>query len=198
MKWRSRETVSDRPMGPTNPCSTVLSTEQEELCVAFRKHTLLPLDDCLDALQATIPNLTRSSLHSLFQRHGISRLPTLDSDKPKKRFKDYAIGYFHMFDRVCRENGIEHRLTKPNHPCTNGQVERMNRTLKGATIRRYHYDTHDQLRAHLHAFVQADNFAKRLKMLCGFTPYEAIVKCSTNEPNRFILNPNHHMSGPKS
>jgi transposase InsO family protein len=28
-----------------------------------------------------------------------------------------------MFDRICREHGIEHRLTKPNHPWTNGQVE---------------------------------------------------------------------------
>ena len=38
-----------------------------------------------------------------------------------------------MFERICREHGIEHRLTKPNHPWTNGQVERMNRTLKEAT-----------------------------------------------------------------
>ena len=43
--------------------------------VAFRKHTSLPLDDCLYALQPTIPHLTRSSLHRLFQRHSISRLP---------------------------------------------------------------------------------------------------------------------------
>ena len=32
----------------------------------------------------------------------------------------------HRFDQICRENDIEHRLTKPNHPWTNGQVERMN------------------------------------------------------------------------
>ena len=36
----------------------------------------------------------------------------------------------HIFDRVCRENGIEHRLTKIRHPWTNGQLERMNRTIK--------------------------------------------------------------------
>ena len=40
----------------------------------------------------------------------------------------------HIFDRVCREHGIEHRLTKVTHPWTNGQVERMNRTLKEATV----------------------------------------------------------------
>jgi hypothetical protein len=55
-------------MGPKVPCSTVLSADEETLIVAFRSHTLLPLDDCLYALQATVPHLTRSSLHRLFQR----------------------------------------------------------------------------------------------------------------------------------
>ena len=52
----------------------------------------------------------------------------------------------HRFDQNRREHGIEHRLTKPNHPWTNGQVERMNRTIKDATVKRYHHDSHDQLR----------------------------------------------------
>jgi hypothetical protein len=51
----------------------VLSIEEEAIVVAFRRHTLLPLDDCLYALQVTIPHLTRSSLHRCLQRHGISR-----------------------------------------------------------------------------------------------------------------------------
>jgi hypothetical protein len=59
--------------------------EEEAIIVAFRKHTLLPLDDCLYALQATIPQLTRSSLHRNLQRHGISRLPAIEGDKPSKR-----------------------------------------------------------------------------------------------------------------
>jgi hypothetical protein len=66
----------------------VLTKEEEALAVAFRKHTLLSLDDCLYALQATIPHLTRSSLHRLFQRHGISTLPDIEGDKtPKPTFK---------------------------------------------------------------------------------------------------------------
>ena len=42
----------------------------------------------------------------------------------------------HMFDTRCQENGIEHRRTKIKHPWTNGQVERMNRTIKEATVKR--------------------------------------------------------------
>jgi hypothetical protein len=56
----------------------------------------LPLDDCLYALQASIPHLTRSSLHRLFQRHDISRLPSAEGEKAKKTFRAYPIGYFHI------------------------------------------------------------------------------------------------------
>lgn len=277
-KWRSRKTVEDTAMGPRNPRSTVLSPEQEAACVAFRRHTLLPLDDCLYALQDSIAELTRSSLHRLYQRQGISRLPDMKSEaEPKKAFKAYPIGYIHidiaevrtdegklhmfvaidrtskfvfvrleekatratacqflrdlieaipykihtvltdngvqfchppryrdgptatymghLFDRICAANGIEHRLTKPNHPWTNGQVERMNRTIKEATVRRYHYGTHDQLREHLQTFVDAYNFAKRLKTLRGVTPFEHVVRCWTEDPERFINDPTHHMPG---
>jgi hypothetical protein len=63
----------------------VLSVEDEAVVVAFRRHTLLPLDDCLYALQAIIPNLTRAPVHRCLQRHGISRLPELEGDRPDKR-----------------------------------------------------------------------------------------------------------------
>jgi transposase InsO family protein len=285
-KWKRRDSVDDAAMGPKKPRSTVLSTEQEALVVAFRRHTLLPLDDCLYALQATIPHLTRSSLHRCFQRHGISRLPDVEGSKPKKTFKDYPIGYVHIdiaevwteegklymfvaidrtsklafaelhdratrrvaadflrrlieavpykihtvltdngthftdptgdgwrpddikrmlankelfrchsFELACAENDVDHRLTKPNHPWTNGQVERMNRTIKDATVRRYHYETHDQLRAHLKTFLDAYNFAKRLKTLKGLTVFAFITQKWTSEPERFRLNPNHLIPG---
>ena len=84
-------------MGPKTPHSTVLSSKEEAIIVAFRKHTLLPLHDCLYALQATIPHLTRSSLHRCLKRHAISRLPEIAGDKlAKKPFKRYPICYFHL------------------------------------------------------------------------------------------------------
>ena len=268
-KWKRRTDVQDSQMGPKQARSTILSTEQEALIVAFRKHTLLPLDDCLYVLQETIPHLTRSALHRCLQRHGINRL-TQVSDKPSKksRFKQYPIGYFHLdiaevqteegklylvvaidrtckfvfaelhermtrpivadflrrliaavpyklhtiltdngiqfanrstdlyafpllFDRICAKHGIEHRLTKPNHPWTNGQVERMNRTLKEATVYRYYYDTHQQLRDHLTTFLMAYNLAKRLKTLSGLTPYEYICQQWQQHPERFLSEPSH-------
>ena len=257
------------------------------MIVAFRRHTLLPLDDCLYALQPTIPHLTRSSLHRCLQRHGISRLPEVEGEvSPKAKFKSYPIGFFHIdlaevwtaegklymlvaidrtskfafvelhrqvkqrtagdflrrlvdavpykiytvltdngihfttpgaggsavplivealargepvwahaFEYACAQLGIEHRLTKPKHPWTNGQVERMSRTLKEATVQRYHYGSHDQLERHLADFVAAYNFGRRLKTLRGLTPYEFICKRWTAEPQRFRLNPLQQMPG---
>jgi transposase InsO family protein len=248
---------------------------------------LLPLDDCLYALQPTIPHLTRSSLHRCLQRHGISRLPDVEGDKgPKKKFKSYPIGYFHVdiagvhtaqgrlylfvaidrtskfafvqlvekatrrvagnflrdlavavpykihtvltdngthftdptgdgwtpedinamrrdnvpfrchsFEMACADLHIEHRLTRPRHPWTNGQVERMNRTIKDATLKRFHYDDHDQLRRHMADFIDAYNFGRRLKTLRGLTPYEFIYKIWTTEPERSRINPIHQMPG---
>src|SRR5260221_1503234 len=91
-----RATVAYLPMGPKEAKSTVLSIE-EAIIVAVRRPALLPLDDCLYALQPTVPHLTRSSLHRCLQRHGISRLPETGGPKPsKKKFKAYPIGYFHI------------------------------------------------------------------------------------------------------
>ena len=247
----------------------------------------MPLDDCLHALQASIPHLTRSSLHRCLRRHGISRLPDVDGDKPeKRRFKTYPIGYFHIdiaevrtgqgklhsfvaidrtskfafvelhekattrvsadvlgrllaavpykvhtvltdngiqfttpgaggsavtlireamakgelfrahaFEYACAKAGIDHRTTRPKHPWTNCQVERMNRTIKEATVKRFHSDDHEQLRHHLTDCISAYNFGRRLKTLKGLTPYEFICKRWATEPERFSLDPLHQMPG---
>jgi len=111
------------------------------------------------------------------------------------RKKD-TYAFAHIFGRVCAENDIEHRLSMVNHPWTNGQVERMNRTIKDATIKRYHYDSHEQLRDHLQLFVDAYNHAHRLKTPRGLTPYERVCQDWTKEPERFRVNPSHHIPGP--
>jgi hypothetical protein len=84
-KWRKRSSTADHRTGPTVPKSTLLSIEQEAIIVAFRRHMLLPLDDCLYALQATIPELTRSSLHRCLQRMASAACPRWKETSPKGR-----------------------------------------------------------------------------------------------------------------
>lgn len=79
---------------------------------AFRRHTLLPLNDCLTAPQAARPQLTRSSLRRCLQGHGISCLPEVEGDKAtKKAFKASVIGCFHVgFADVRTKQGKLHFL----------------------------------------------------------------------------------------
>ena len=129
-------------------------------------------------------------IHTVLTDNGIQFChPPRYRDGPTARYMA------HQFDRICSASGIEHRLTKVNHPWTNGQVERMNRTIKEATVKRYHYQNHDQLREHLQAFIKTYNFAKRLKTLKGLTPFEHVIKQWTEEPERFKINPAHNFPG---
>jgi hypothetical protein len=104
----------------------------------------------------------------------------------------------HVFERVCWEHDIDHRLTKPYHPWTNGQAERMNRTVKEATIKAFHYPDLEALKAHVLAFVTAYNFAKHLKALRWRTPFQAVCDAWTKEPSRFKVDPHHLIPGPNT
>jgi hypothetical protein len=75
------------------------------------------------------------------------------------------------------------------------EVEHMNRTIKEATVQRYDYDRHDQLETHLADFINANNYARRLRTLRGVTPYECICRSWTSQPERFKLNPPQKMPG---
>lgn len=120
------------------------------------------------------------------------------ADLPKYRDGATAPWMGHIFARVCDENGIEHRLTKPYPSRTNGQAERMNRTVKDATIKAFHYPSVDPLKAHVLAFVQAYNFAKHLKVLKWRTALQAICDAWTKDPSIFKINPHHPIPGPKT
>src|SRR3954467_14350938 len=118
------------------------------------------------------------------------------ADLPKYRDGPTATWMGHIFDRVCREHGIAHRLTKPYHPWTNGQAERMNRTVTDATVKVFHYPDLESLKAHVLAFVTAYNFAKHLKRLQWRTPFQAICEAWAKDPAPFKINPHHLIPGP--
>jgi transposase InsO family protein len=118
------------------------------------------------------------------------------ADLPRYRDGPTARWMGHIFDRVCREHGIEHKLTRPYHPWTNGQAERMNRTVKEATVKAFHYPDLEALQAHVLAFVRAYNFAKHLKALRWRTPFQAVLDAWTKDPSIFKIDPHHLIPGP--
>ena len=70
----------------------------------------------------------------------------------------------------------------------------MNRTIKDATVKRYHDTSHDELRHHLQLFIDAYNHGRRLKTLRGLTPYEYLARIWTDDPGRFKIDPYRHTS----
>ena len=133
-------------------------------------------------------------LHTVLTDNGMA---FADLPKNRGRYPEIeALFGGHIFDRVCEEHGIEHRLTKPYHPWTNGQAERMNRTVKDATIRAFHYPDPEALQAHVLAFVPAYNFAKHLKALRWRTPFQAVCDAWHADPSIFKINPHHLIPGP--
>ena len=270
-KWKKRTTTTDQKCGRPLRSST-LTIHKETAMVAFRKHTKLPLDDCLFALKKQIHNLSRSSLYRCLKRHDVNQLPQAEKlTKKTKKFKTYSPGYVHVditqiysqegklylfvaidrttkfcftriykdqtartavtflqemqiafpnlmhkiltdnglqfthykgeksehiFTKTCRELGIEHRTTQPYHPWTNGQVERMNRTIKEATVKKFYYENHAVLQEHLHAFIQAYNYGQSLKTLDGLTPYEKVRVYLQSEKGKPFLNTNYKFTEP--
>jgi transposase InsO family protein len=133
-------------------------------------------------------------LHTVLTDNGMAF-----ADLPRNRGRHpglEAILGGHVFDRVCREHGIEHKLTEPYHPWTNGQAERMNRTVKEATIKTFHYPDLDALKAHVLAFVRAYNLAKHLKALRWRTPFQVVLDAWTKDPSIFRIDPRHLIPGP--
>jgi hypothetical protein len=100
-KWRRRDSVEDRAMGPHKRHSSTLCDLEDAAVVAFRVQTRLPLDDVYLALRPSIPALTRSTLHRGFQREGVSRLPRAPKQR-RGQFAAYEIGYFHLHIAAVR------------------------------------------------------------------------------------------------
>ncbi len=101
----------------------------------------------------------------------------------------------HEFDKICKENNIEHRLTKFKHPWTNGQVEIMNKLIKNNTVKRFHYEDVDELKKHLMTFLLYYNHQKKLTALKYNSPYDFILKKYDEEPGIFKENPNLKLVG---
>jgi transposase-like protein len=91
----------------------------------------------------------------------------------------------HDFTAYCWSQGIDHRTTKPAHPWTNGQVERINGILEEKTIKRFTYDSHAAIREHLKKLETHWNHYKRHKTLGLRTIPQELEKWYTTDPQLF-------------
>ena len=107
--------------------------------------------------------------------------------------KDKQVSGKHKFDKHCSRSEIEHRLTQPATPKTNGMVERVNGTIKNATVKAITYQNIDEMKQDLNKFLIFYNFnrghgglRKEIKVR---TPYEALEYWYNLKPDLFIRKP---------
>lgn len=96
-------------------------------------------------------------------------------------------------DKVCKENNIDHRLTKPSMPKTNGMVERVNGTIKKGTILKEAYANKNEMNMALMAFLVHYTLFKRhggiRRELNVKTPIQAVEKWFEIKPEIFKQKP---------
>ena len=100
----------------------------------------------------------------------------------------------HEFDALCESLGIEHRLTKPKSPQTNGMVERFNGRLE-QVLRSHHFNSAEDLEKTLHRFVWLYNQHLPQKALNHETPIQALKRWQASHPHLF-LKPVRNRPGP--
>ena len=101
----------------------------------------------------------------------------------------------HDFTQKCLDLGTKHKLTKFFSPQTNGQVERMNKTLKDATLKMFQYDNIQQFKESLNHFLNYYNCSKKLSAIGRKSPYDFIKEKYKINPKIFTKNPLHHCVG---
>ena len=136
----------------------------------------------------------QTSLSAAFKENSdIKSTPSLEKEVWIKKPSGH-----HAFDILCKDHAIDHRLTKVKHPWTNGQVERMNRSIKEETVKKYHYKTQEEMEKHLDTFISAYNCAKHLKSLNLKTPLEFLMQKFLKKPILFKRNPHLYYARPNN
>lgn len=97
----------------------------------------------------------------------------------------------HLFDEVCAACGIEHRLTRPYTPKTNGMVERMNGMIQEGTYKRHKYPGYSEMIVGLHQWLVCYNLRRPNRRIGRKTPYEAVCDWYDKRPDLFIKEPAH-------
>ncbi len=183
-----------------------LHIDTSEIRIKKKKYYLfVSVDRCTKYVYVEIYDNKKMDTAQVFLKNALKQYPftitkiltdngiefTYELLPENKRPKDKI----HLFDQVCIENGIEHRLTKFRHPWTNGQVEIINKKIKEHTTKKFYYENIKELKEHLYYYILAYNFKIKLKALKYKTPYEKIILEYKNNKDNFIKNPNQFIVG---
>ena len=87
-----------------------------------------------------------------------------------------------LFDRICRENGIDHLLTAPRSPTTTGKIERFHRTLRQEFLMGQMFDTMADAQRKLDTWVSHYNSSRPHQSLAMMTPLQRFVVLSGGRP----------------
>lgn len=91
----------------------------------------------------------------------------------------------HAFRSICARHQIIHRLATEDHGWSTQQLERVNHTIRNATLHRYQGNAMKRLGDDLERFLKEYNFNCRLKSLKGLSPYEYANKFASRPNARF-------------
>ncbi|HFX0936764.1 IS481 family transposase [Pseudomonas aeruginosa] len=94
----------------------------------------------------------------------------------------------HEFDQLCRELGIEHRLTKPRTPRTNGMVERFNGRIADV-LKTHRFNSREDMEETLLRYVALYNHQLPQSALKSSTPMQAMKDWYQTHPHLFHKRP---------
>lgn len=116
------------------------------------------------------------------ERHGVPEEVLTDNAKVfTNRFGSTPTEV--LFDKICRENGISHRLTAPRSPTTTGKIERFHKTLRIEFLGGRIFDSMAAAQAELDAFVEEYNTNRPHQSLKMATPAERFSARPAEAPN---------------
>ncbi|MFT7860911.1 MAG: integrase core domain-containing protein, partial [Sulfurimonas sp.] len=155
----------------------------------------MDLDDLVDCVSQNIPKANRSNVYRTLRASRISQVPKEQKAKAKKckEYFPFYITHVLKFDVECTKENIEHRLTAPATPKTNGMVERVNGTIKNSTIKATEYKNIEELKEDLNKFLIYYNTNRKhgglKRELKVRTPCEALRSWFEIEPEIFKISP---------
>ena len=136
------------------------------------------------------------SAHSakLFLEHVVNKAPFIITKLLTDNGKEFTDRFIpngereptgnHAFDKVCADAKIEHRLTKPAHPQTNGMVERFNGRISDI-LKSTHFDSSKELSVTLNNYMKVYNHYIPQKNIGHLTPIKKLKQWQKKEPDLF-------------